>query len=140
MTANWKDLARTTLEGSESGSMTFPQSVKILMEAGFDGYAVDFRRSTRTYYRPDGEAIELETAPTSVPVAERFDAASVKEALREAQALVPGYTYRGFCAKVTAAGCAGCMVSLLGKRVLYYGRTGETHTEYFPGTQPGAKP
>jgi uncharacterized protein YbcV (DUF1398 family) len=109
------------------------------MEAGFDGYAVDFRRSTRTYYMPDGEAIELETEPTAA-VAERFDAAVVREALREAQALVQGYTYKGFCAKVARAGCAGYMVSLIGKRVLYYGRTGETHTEYFPGTEPATKP
>jgi hypothetical protein len=29
----------------------------------------------------------------------------------------------------------GYLVSLLGKRALYYGRTGETHTEYFPGTR-----
>jgi hypothetical protein len=27
------------------------------------------------------------------------------------------------------------LVSLLGKRALYYGRTGENHTEYFPGTR-----
>jgi uncharacterized protein YbcV (DUF1398 family) len=45
-----------------------------------------------------------------------------------------GYTYQGFCSKVAGAGCAGYVVSLLGRRVLYYGRTGETHTEYFPGT------
>jgi hypothetical protein len=31
MTTNWKDLARATLEGSESGTMTFPQNVRILM-------------------------------------------------------------------------------------------------------------
>ena len=140
MTTNWKDLARATLEGSESGAMTFPQSLRLLMEAGFDGYAVDFRRSTRTYYMPNGETLELKTEPTPTPVAESFDAAVVKEAIREAQALVPGYTYKGFCAKVARAGCAGYVVSLLGQRVLYYGRTGETHTEYFPGTQPAAKP
>jgi uncharacterized protein YbcV (DUF1398 family) len=142
MTTNWQDVARATLEGSESGAMTFPQSVRILTEAGFDGYAVDFRRSTRAYYMPDGEAVELETERTRAPVAGRFDAAVIKEALREAQALVPGYTYKGFCAKVAAAGCAGYVVSLLGKRVVYYGRTGETHTEYFPGTgtQPAVRP
>ena len=75
MTTNWKDLARATLEGSESGTMTFPQSLRDLMEAGFDGYAVDFRRSTRTYYMPNGEALELKTEPTPTPVAETFDAA-----------------------------------------------------------------
>jgi uncharacterized protein YbcV (DUF1398 family) len=58
----------------------------------------------------------------------------IKVALREAQALVPGYSYQGFCDKVVAAGCAGYLVSIVGRRVLYYGRTGETHTEYFPGS------
>jgi len=140
MNASWEKIARVTLEGSESGAITFPQSTKMLMDAGFDGYAVDFRRSTRSYYMLDGRAVEFETAPTPGPVAKHFDADAVKAALREAQALVPGYTYRGFCAKVVEAGCAGYMVSLLGKRVLYYGRTGETHTEYFPGTQPQIKP
>jgi uncharacterized protein YbcV (DUF1398 family) len=107
MTANWKDLARATLEGSESGTMTFPQSLRLLMEAAFDGYAADFRRSTRTYYMPNGEAIELPTAPTPTPVAESFDASVVREAIREAQQLVLGYIYKGFCAKVAKAGCAG---------------------------------
>jgi uncharacterized protein YbcV (DUF1398 family) len=56
----------------------------------------------------------------------------VRESIREAQALVPGYTYKGFCAKVAGAGCAGYVVSLLGRRVMYYGRTCETHIEHFP--------
>jgi uncharacterized protein YbcV (DUF1398 family) len=135
MTTTWQDLAQQTLDGSESGAMTFGQSTQILTDAGFDGYAVDFRRNTRTYYLPSGETLPLPTEPTS-RVAERFDAETIREALREAQQLIPGYTYRGFCAKAAAAGCAGYVVSFLGKRVLYYGRTGESHTEYFPGTQP----
>ena|SRR5271165_5787230 len=135
MNANWKDLAHATLEGAEADTMTFPEAVRLLTEAGFDGYAVDFRHASRTYHLPNGETMELATALTPAPVAARFDAGSVKEAIREAQALVPGYTYEGFCAKVARAGCAGYVVSLLGKRVLYYGRTGETHTEYFPTVQ-----
>jgi uncharacterized protein YbcV (DUF1398 family) len=139
MSTNWKDVARFCLEGAESGAMTFPQIAGTLIEAGFDGYAVDLRRATATYYRPNGETVELATR-TAEPVAERFDAAVVKEAIGEAQALTLGYTYKGFCAKVTGAGCAGYLVSFVGKRVLYYGRTGETHTEYFPGAQPAAGP
>jgi uncharacterized protein YbcV (DUF1398 family) len=138
MTANWKDIAHSCLEGAESGAMTFPQIVGTLMETGFDGYAVDLRRATAVYYRPDGEALDLKATPTS-PVAERFDAAIVRQAIGEAQALTPGYTYKGFCAKVAGAGCAGYLVSLVGKRVLYYGRSGETHTEYFPDAQPAIR-
>jgi uncharacterized protein YbcV (DUF1398 family) len=140
MPLNWKDIARATLNGAESDEMTFPESVKLLMEAGFDGYAVDTRRSTRTYYRPDGQALELETPRTAAQIAERFDADAVRVAIREAQQLVPGYSYRGFCEKIVSAGCAGYVVSLLGKRVLYFGRTGETHTEYFPETRPADQP
>jgi uncharacterized protein YbcV (DUF1398 family) len=80
MMKDWKEIARATLAGAEDDTMTFPESVRMLMEGGFDGYAVDFRHGTRTYYRPDGEALALQTAPVSVPVAERFDTAVVKDA------------------------------------------------------------
>ena len=58
MNTNWQDVARATLKGAETGAMSFPQGVKMLMEAGFDGYAVDFRRSTRAYYMPGGVTYE----------------------------------------------------------------------------------
>ena len=48
MTMQWKDLARTTLEGSETETMSFGETLRLLTEAGFDGYAVDYRRATRT--------------------------------------------------------------------------------------------
>jgi uncharacterized protein YbcV (DUF1398 family) len=135
MIKDWREIARATLEGSENDTMTFPESLTILMEAGFDGYAVDFRRGTRTYYLADGDALELKIAPGLMSVAERFDNTAIKDAIRDAQRRVPGYSYKKFCARVMDAGCAGYLVSLLGKRVVYYGRTGEIHTEHFPGTR-----
>jgi uncharacterized protein YbcV (DUF1398 family) len=137
MTMTWKEVARAALDAAEADAIPFPESVRMLMEAGFDGYAIDFRHATRTYYRPDGETLTLDIMPTA-PVAPRFDAAIVRGAIREAQMQVPGYTYKGFCAKAAGAGCMGYLVSFLGQRVLYYGRTGETHTEYFPGTRPAS--
>jgi hypothetical protein len=74
----------------------------------------------------------LPTHPIRVVVAAEFNLDVVKAAIREAQALVPGYTYKGFCDKIKRAGCAGYLVSFPGHRVLYFGRCGETHTEYFP--------
>ena len=127
--------ARAALEGAESGTMTFPQIVGSLIEAGFDGYAVDLRQATTTYYLPDGEAFSLPARKSPVSVAAAFDAAIVREGIREAQTLAPGYTYPGFCDKVAGAGCAGYLVSFPGQRVLYYGRDGGTHTEHFPGSR-----
>jgi uncharacterized protein YbcV (DUF1398 family) len=128
-------IAHKCLEGAESNSMTFPQVVSTLMGVGFEGYSVDFRRGMVAYYLPSGETVEFSGAKPALPVAADFDATAVKEAIREAQTLVPGYTYKGFITKVAGAGCAGYMVSFLGRRVLYFARSAETHVEHFPQTQ-----
>lgn len=79
-----------------------------------------------------GTGIDLPLCRAATPIAAVFDADAVRAAIRQAQQLVPGYTYAGFCDKVTTAGCAGYIVSMLGRRVLYFGRTAETHVEHFP--------
>jgi uncharacterized protein YbcV (DUF1398 family) len=106
----------------------------MLMEGGFDGYLVDFRNATQSFYLPDGNCHVIETHRTLNSMAESFDSAVVKQAILEAQTKALGYTYKGFCSKVVEAGCAGYLVSFPGKRVLYFGSSGETHTEFFPGT------
>ncbi|MEI9947989.1 MAG: DUF1398 family protein [Pseudomonadota bacterium] len=125
-------IARECLEAADNGVMTFPQIVRTLMEAGFDGYLVDLRLDQATYYLANGEGLELPMQRSAVAVAVDFDTGAVQAAIREAQALVPGYTYRGFCDKVKGAGCAGYLVSFPGRRVLYFGRSAENHVEHFP--------
>ena len=44
MDANKSAIAQACLDGAENGTMTFPQIVGTLMQAEFEGYAVDFRR------------------------------------------------------------------------------------------------
>ncbi len=125
-------VAETCLRGAEDNSLTFPEIVGVPMNAGFESNAVDFRRATATYYLPDGASVVLSTHRPETSVALAFDARTIQAAIKEAQQLVPGYTYMGFCKKVTAAGCAGYIVSFPGRRVVYFGRTAETHVEQFP--------
>jgi uncharacterized protein YbcV (DUF1398 family) len=132
MDAHQKTTAQTCLEAAEGNTMTFPQIVGTLMEAGFESYAIDFRRATAIYYLPDGESIELPARRADAPIAPAFDTERMQAAIREAQRQVPGYTYRGFCEKAVSAGCAGYIVSFSGRRALYVGRTAETHIEHFP--------
>ena len=127
-----KAIAKTCLEAAERNAMTFPQIVGALMAAGFESYTIDFRRATATYYLADGDSVQLATQDTGMPVAPNFNSAQISAAIKEAQQLVPGYTYKGFCKKAAAAGCAGYVVSFSGRRALYIGRTGETHVEHFP--------
>jgi uncharacterized protein YbcV (DUF1398 family) len=117
---------------SEEDRLDFPQILAALHQAGVEGYIVDYRRSTKTYYQPDSESLELSFPDMSVEMSPDFDAAAVEAAVREARTKAPGYTYKGFCAKVMQAGCAGYIVSILGRRVVYFGRTAETHVEHFP--------
>lgn len=132
MTPDQNTVARACLEAADKNTMSFPEIVGALMEAGFEGYGVDFRRADATYYLADGEALVLPVMLAEGGVAAGFDAGRIESAIREAQQLVAGYTYAGFCRKVIAAGCAGYMVSFSGRRAVYYGRTAETHVEHFP--------
>jgi uncharacterized protein YbcV (DUF1398 family) len=113
--------------------MTFPEILSALAGADFEGYAVDFRRASATYYLATGESLDLPAHPVTASVAPAFDVLGLRAAIGEAQALAPGYTYPGFCEKAALAGCAGYVVSLSGRRAVYLGRTAETHVEHFPG-------
>ncbi len=124
--------AQRCLDGAQAGTMDFPTIVQTLMQVGLEGYDVDYRRATAVYFHSDGTSIDLRLHPSPGAVAAEFTASSVAQAVREAQQKLPGYTYAGFCEKVKAAGCAGYMVSFRGRRVLYFGRTAETHVEHFP--------
>lgn len=126
------EAARSSFEGAEANTLTFPEAVKRIAAAGFNGYLVDYRSGTRTYHHSNGETFTFQ-GPVYPPV-DAFDAGVVKAAIKQAQLLVTGYTYQGFCRKVTEnGGAAGYLVSIVGKRVLYFGVNGETHTEHFPG-------
>ncbi len=132
MDAQQISIARRCLDGAIANSMTFPEIVMTLMEAGFESYTVDFRRGVATYFLQSGTSTELRTAHTATAVAPSFDARAIEVAIREAQQLVPGYTYDGFCTKAMVAGCVGYMVSFSGRRAVYFGRTGDLHVEHFP--------
>lgn len=132
MDAERIDIAERCLAAAHDGSLSFPEIVGTLIEAGFEGYIVDYRRNTTAYYLPDGDSVLLEMPRHEGGVAAEFNAAGVEACVREAQANAPGYTYAGFCRKAKAQGCAGYIVSFLGRRVVYFGRSAETHVELFP--------
>ena len=132
MNTDRQTIAASCIHAAETGKMSFPEVIGALMAAGFESYAIDFRRSTATYFTPDGDSIELQTHHVDEAVSSHFDADALHAAIREAQQQVAGYTYTGFCNKAALAGCAGYIVSFTGRRAVYFGRTAETHVEHFP--------
>lgn len=107
-------------------------AAELLGQHGFEGYPIDFRRKLVTYYTAQGESIELPTQAIRTTISAAFDAVTVQRAIKEAQNGAPGYSYLGFCEKVTSAGCAAYLVSFSDRRVVYFGRTAETHVELMP--------
>jgi uncharacterized protein YbcV (DUF1398 family) len=132
MDARMMQIAATCLRAAEEGTMSFPEIVGMLMEAGFESYAIDFRRAAATYYLPDGDSLPLPTRRIETLIAPELDTGVLRDAIRDAQQSAPGYTYGGFCRKVMAGGCAGYVVSFSGRRAVYFGRTAEIHVEHFP--------
>lgn len=132
MDAHKMTIARNCLDAAYDKTMSFPEIVGTLIQSGFEGYVVDYRRDTTTYFLPDGDSIVLENRPSEAKVASQFDQPGVAAAIRWAQGNPPDYSYAAFCKNVKAHGCAGYIVSFLGRRVLYFGRTAEAHIELFP--------
>lgn len=132
MDAQRIDVAKACLDAAHDGSLSFPEIIGKLLAAGFEGYAVDYRRNAQVFYLPDGDSVEVALPHAAGAVAAEFRGARIEALVHWAQANGADYHYAAFCEKVTAAGCAGYLVSFPGRRVVYYGRTAETHVEHFP--------
>lgn len=133
MNAKTHDVLVECTDGSTNERLTFPEVVGKLVAAGVERYTADLTRAEKTYYLPNGENETLKMYAIAKAPAERFSADGVLAAVRASQQ--QKIRYRGFCDRIAEAGCVGYMVSITGKRAVYYGRTGETYVEMFPDAQ-----
>jgi uncharacterized protein YbcV (DUF1398 family) len=125
------EVARATL----SGSIPFPEVVRRLIETGVEYYHVDYVTLRKTFYSAAGDVV---TTPINYeglpPVAADFDAAELRAAILDSQR--HGQHYRDFTRRAMEAGVQGYIAFLRGQRVTYWGRSGDQHTEWFPGAGP----
>jgi uncharacterized protein YbcV (DUF1398 family) len=130
MTSETIAVLQECTDASDQGRITFPEVVMKLAAAGVERYHADLLRGERTYYLPSGESHRLNAVQiTEVPAA-AFAATGVEAAIRAIQQ--QKIQYREFCDRIVRAGCVGYMVSLAGRRAIYYGRTGDNYVERFP--------
>ena len=120
------------------GPISYPEVVRRLMEGGVEYYHVDYVGLRKTYYGPDGDLVVLPISFEALPpVAADFRLDDLKADLLDSQQR--GQQYREFTRRAMEAGVQGYIAFLRGKRVLYWGRQGDQHVEWFPGARPGAK-
>lgn len=133
MTPQIRDVVIECTKASDEERITFPQVVAQLMQAGIERYHADFERSEKTYFLPSGKSEVVASAVIDAEPAREFSAEDVAAAIKAIQS--GAIRYKEFCSRVMAAGCVGYIVSLAGRRAVYYGRTGDMHVEWFPGAR-----
>lgn len=133
MTPQTRDVVIECTKASDEERIGFPEVVAKLMQAGIERYHADLERAEKTYFLPSGESEVVASAAIGTTPAREFRADGVAAAIKAIQAGT--IRYGEFCARVMEAGCVGYIVSLAGRRAVYYGRTGDMHIEWFPGAK-----
>lgn len=134
MNADQVSVARECAAMSAAGKIHFGEVVERLTNAGIERYHADYSRHEITYYAPDGKSCTVPMEHGSMPIAHDFSASEVEQSVRQAQR--GEIMYQQFSHQAVAAGCVGYFVQITGKCVLYFGRNGQIHTEWFPGANP----
>ena len=124
-------LAKATLDGS----LPFPQIVGELVAQGVEYYHVNYASKCFTFYSAAGAAISAPLTFEGLPsISQDWDATALKEAITDSQQ--NGQKFCQFCSRAMIAGVQGYFAFLRGQRVVYLGRAGDQHVEWFPGAKP----
>jgi uncharacterized protein YbcV (DUF1398 family) len=126
------EVSRATL----AGTMSFPEVVGKLLAAGVEYYHVDYVGRQKTFYSADGNIVVTPIDYEGLPeIAPELEVETLRAIIMDSQR--HGQKYRDFTRRAMEAGVQGYYAFLRGKRVTYWGRTGDQHTEWFPGAAPG---
>lgn len=131
--ANDTQAIREVLVETHAGRMIFPDVVGRMLAAGVESYFVDLRRAEDVIYFSDDATLTEPMHLDYGPIAQAFAGTDVVAAIRAAQR--DEIRYPEFMRRAAAAGVVAYWVQLNGKHVVYFGRNGETHVEWFPGVQ-----
>ncbi|EIF41849.1 hypothetical protein DOK_16988 [gamma proteobacterium BDW918] len=129
------DIITSAAHASHAGHVSFPEFVGALIEQGVEYYYVNFIALQTSFYSSEGSAVSVPLPFESLPaVSADFDARGLKTAIVDSQN--NSQSYRQFSERAMQSGVLGYFAFLRGKRVIYIGRQGDQHIEWFPGASP----
>ncbi|PUE40705.1 DUF1398 domain-containing protein [Limnohabitans sp. Bal53] len=122
-------------KATQSGSLPFPEIVGRLIQEQVEYYLVDYRSQEFRFYGVHGGVVTAPLVFECLPdVLDSFDLPSLKLSIHDSQ--VNGQSFRDFSSRAMRAGVQSYCAFLRGQRVLYLGRQGDHHVEWFPGAVP----
>jgi uncharacterized protein YbcV (DUF1398 family) len=127
-----KSIRQVWQEVHSANGLPFPQTVQKLSELGVERYHVDYTAGTITAY----VGRDVDVAPVSLAAIEgtpEWSADKIKESVRQVQS--GSVSYSEFSKGVIDGGVTNYWAFLAGKWVIYMGRYGDFHTEWFPGAK-----
>lgn len=130
------DEIRNLAEATLSGSMPFPEIVGNLISQGVEYYHVDYASMSFSFYSANGGVVVAPLVFDSLPkAAVDFNVVELRAAISDSQQ--NGQKFQQFCLRALNAGVQSYFAFLRGQRVLYLGRQGDQHVEWFPGAKRG---
>ena len=111
---------------------SFPDVVKKLLGVEVGRYHVDLLRAETTYYLQNGDSHIVPLPLPNETIAQGFGREEIAAAVLASQR--EGQPFPQFLLRAMRAGCIGYVAYLEGQRVIYGGRLGDMHIEYFPGS------
>lgn len=112
----------------------FPKVVQRLAAAGVKSYTADLVKLRNTYYGGGAEACDEALPLAAAPaIAATFDQQAVAATVKAIQRGDIGYAE--FLRRIMGSGCSRYDVFIAGRKVMYFGRDGDFHTEHFPPPQ-----
>ena len=129
------DIVLEAARATQTGSLPFPEIVGKLMATGVEYYQVDYAARQFNFYSAAGSVVTAPLLFEDLPaIADDFDSSALRAAVTDSQQ--NGQKFRQFSQRAMQAGVQGYFAFLRGKRVVYMGRQGDQHTEWFPGAKP----
>ena len=130
------DVIRKLTAATISGSMPFPEIVGNLITEEVEFYHVDYISLSFSFYSASGGVVVAPLVLEELPaVAVDLDIAELRAAILDSQQ--HGQKYRQFCIRAMQSGVQSYIAFLRGQRVMYLGRQGAQHVEWFPGARRG---
>lgn len=130
------DVVRKMAEATLKGDMPFPEIVGNLIAEGVEYYHVDYVARLFSFYSASGSVVVAPLVFEGLPeVAGNFNVVALRAAILDSQQ--NGQKFRQFCDRAMRSGVQSYFAFLRGKRVLYVGRQGDQHVEWFAGAKGG---
>jgi uncharacterized protein YbcV (DUF1398 family) len=125
------DLVLKLARAALSGEMPFPEIVDNLFKEGVEYYHVDYLSLSFSFYSQCGGVVVAPIVFEGLPeVAADFNTVELREAITDSQQ--NSQKFRQFCIRAMKSGVQSYFVFLRGRRVMYIGRHGDQHIEWFP--------